>query len=155
VANLHYFNPALVMAVVEVVQGAHTSAETVRLLMDFATGNGKTPIHLRKEIPGFVANRLLGAVSREALYLLENGYATFEEIDMAAEKALGHAMGPFRLMDLTGIDLAYLIRQERYEETGREEDRPPQVIAEKYRRGEFGRKAGKGWYNYPDDASRG
>ncbi|MDB4894141.1 MAG: 3-hydroxyacyl-CoA dehydrogenase, partial [Firmicutes bacterium] len=85
---------------------------------------------------------------------LENGYATFEEIDMAAEKALGHPMGPFRLMDLTGIDLAYLIRRERYETTGREEDRPPRVIAEKYRRGEFGRKAGKGWYSYPDEGTR-
>lgn len=148
VANLHYFNPALVMELVEVVQGPHTSPETAETLMAFARKTGKVPILLKKEISGFVANRILAAVVREAAFLYENGYAGFAEIDLACEKALGYPMGPFRLMDLTGIDVSYLTRMQRFTESGREEDRPPESIAEKYRRGEFGRKTGKGWYDY-------
>lgn len=148
VANLHYFNPALVMQLVEVVQGPHTSEETADTLVEFARRSGKIPIRLRKEISGFVANRLLHALSREACNLLESGVATVEEIDLAAEKALGHPMGPFRLMDNNGIDVAYFVRRQRFEETGREEDRPPRVIEEKYRKGELGRKTGKGFYDY-------
>lgn len=148
VANLHYFNPALVMQLVEVVQGPHTSDETAETLVEFVRRTGKVPIRLRKEISGFVANRLFHALSREACYLLENGIATHEEIDLAAEKALGHPMGPFRLMDNNGLDVAYLVRKQRFEETGREEDRPPRVIEEKYLKGELGRKTGKGFYEY-------
>lgn len=148
VANLHYFNPALVMQLVEVVQGPHTSDETAETLVEFVRRTNKVPIRLRKEISGFVANRLLHALAREACYLLENGIATHEEIDLAAEKALGHPMGPFRLMDNNGIDVAYLVRKQRFEETGREEDRPPRVIEEKYLKGELGRKTGKGFYDY-------
>ncbi len=148
VANLHYFNPAMVMEVVEVVQGPHTSPETAALLLEFARRTGKRPIHLRKEIEGFIANRLLWALNREACFLADNGYATFEEIDLAAEKALGHPMGPFRLMDLTGIDLAYLIRSARYRESGREEDRPPRCIEERYRAGHYGQKTKRGFYTY-------
>jgi len=148
VANLHYFNPALVMQVVEVVQGAHTSTETAETLMDFARKNGKTPIWINKEIDGFVVNRILGAINREAIFLLENGYATPEAIDIGSEKGLGHPMGPFKLMDLVGIDISYLIRKGKYEETGLEEDRPAKVLEEKYLKGEFGKKTGKGWYDY-------
>jgi 3-hydroxybutyryl-CoA dehydrogenase len=148
VANLHYFNPAMVMEVVEVVQGPHTAPETVALLLEFARRSGKRPILLQKEIEGFIANRLLWAVSREACFLLDGGYATFEEIDLAAEKALGHPMGPFRLMDLTGIDLAYLIRTARHRATGSEGDRPPPCIEERYRAGHYGRKTGRGFYTY-------
>ena len=148
VANLHYFNPALVMEVVEVVQGPHTTPETVELLLEFARRNGKKPILLKKEIEGFIANRLLWALAREATSLLDGGYATFEEIDLAAEKALGYPMGPFRLMDLTGIDLAYMIRTARHKATGREEDKPPRCIEERYRAGHYGRKTGRGFYTY-------
>lgn len=155
VANLHYFNPALVMQLVEVVQGPHTSTETAELLVEFARRTGKIPIWLKKEISGFVANRLLGAVVKEAVFLLESGIATHEEIDLAAEKALGYPMGPFRLMDLTGIDVAYLVRKQRYEESGQEEDRPPRSIEEKYLKGEWGRKTGKGWYDYRNEGGKG
>jgi 3-hydroxybutyryl-CoA dehydrogenase len=148
VANLHYFNPALVMEVVEVVQGPHTAPETVELLLEFARRNGKRPILLKKEIEGFIANRLLWALAREATSLLDGGYATFEEIDLAAEKALGYPMGPFRLMDLTGIDLAFMIRTARHRATGREEDKPPRCIEERYRAGHYGRKTGRGFYTY-------
>ena len=148
VANLHYFNPAMVMEVVEVVQGPHTSAETASLLVEFAQRVGKRPILMKKEIEGFIANRLLRALGRKATFLVDQGYATFEEVDLAAEKALGHPLGPFRLMDLTGIDLAFMIRSAIYESSGREEDRPPRCIEERYRAGHYGRKTGRGFYRY-------
>ncbi|KKM10089.1 3-hydroxyacyl-CoA dehydrogenase [Clostridiales bacterium PH28_bin88] len=148
VLNMHYFNPALVMELVEVVQGPHTSDETAEVIMELSRRTGKIPIHLKKEISGFVANRILGAVVREACSLLEKGIATHEEIDLAVEKALRYPMGPFRLMDLTGIDVSYLVRVQRFQETGQEEDRPPKVIEEKYKKGELGRKTGKGFYDY-------
>ena len=148
VANLHYFNPAMVMEVVEVVQGPHTSEETATVLVEFVRRVGKRPILMKKEIEGFIANRLLHALGHEATFLVDAGYATFEEIDLAAEKALGHPLGPFRLMDLTGIDLSYLIGNARYEASGREEDRPARCIEERYRAGHYGRKTGRGFYSY-------
>lgn len=154
VANLHYFNPALVMQVVEVVQGPHTSEETALALVDFSRRTGKTPIHMKREIFGFVANRLLHALAREALFLEEHGYATHEEIDLALEKALGHPMGVFRLMDLTGIDVAYLVRQQKYLETGDEADKPPKSIVERFEKGHLGRKTGRGWYEYRRDGDQ-
>ena len=148
VANLHYFNPALVMEVVEVVQGAHTSLETAEKLIKFVESLKKTPIWLKKEIDSFVVNRLLGAIYREAMFLVENGYASPREVDIGSEKGLGHPMGPFKLMDLVGLDVAYLIRKERFDYTGLEEHRPPKILEEKYLKGELGKKTGKGWYEY-------
>ena len=148
VANLHYFNPALVMEVVEVVQGAHTSLETSEKLIKFVESLKKTPIWLKKEIDSFVVNRLLGAIYREAMFLVENGYASPREVDIGSEKGLGHPMGPFKLMDLVGLDVAYLIRKERFDYTGLEEHRPPKILEEKYLKGELGKKTGKGWYEY-------
>lgn len=146
-ANLHFFNPALVMKLTEVVQGPHTSNETVELLLDFSRKIGKDPIWVKKEIEGFIANRILRAVSNEALYLVEEGVATPEEIDIAAQEGLNYPMGPFRLMDLTGIDLSFFNLKRVYEETG--EKRPGyELLEEKYEAKEWGRKTGKGWYQY-------
>ncbi|NMA69856.1 MAG: 3-hydroxyacyl-CoA dehydrogenase family protein, partial [Desulfitobacterium sp.] len=118
VANLHFFNPALVMKLVEVVKGPHTSEDTVQTLMDFCEKLDKIPVLLKKEIYGFVVNRILTALRTEAIFLLDMGIATHEEIDTAVTLALGHPMGPFRLMDLTGIDLTYYVNMERFQETG-------------------------------------
>lgn len=148
VCNLHFFNPVLVMDLVEVVKGPHTSEETAQTAVELVKQIHKTPILLKKEIAGFVANRMLGKLMDEAIYLLENDIATVEEIDLACTKALNHPIGPFALMDLTGIDVTYYIRQTRYEETGDESQKPPKVIVEKFENGEFGRKTGKGFYSY-------
>lgn len=148
VCNLHFFNPVLVMELVEVVQGSHTSDETAEIAMELAKQLNKHPILLKKEIDGFVANRILGKVMDEAIYLLENGIASIEEIDLACTKALNHPIGPFALMDLTGIDTTYFIRQTQYEVSGDERLKPPKVITEKFENGEFGRKTGKGFYSY-------
>jgi 3-hydroxybutyryl-CoA dehydrogenase len=148
VANMHYFNPAMVMEVVEVVQGPHTSAETAEMLVEFCRRTGKKPIWMKREIDGFIANRLLGAVIREAGRLVDEGYASFEEVDLAAEKALGHPMGPFRLLDMTGIDVSYLVSQDRYKRTGKEEDKPARCIEDRVKSGHLGRKTGQGFYSY-------
>ncbi|HFR3412533.1 TPA: 3-hydroxyacyl-CoA dehydrogenase family protein, partial [Streptococcus suis] len=100
-ANFHYFNPALVMKLVEVVKGQHTSMETVERLMDFARNTGKDPVFVMKENDGFLANSVLRAVSRKAMELYDEGIASYQDIDTAVEKGLNYPMGPFRLMDLT------------------------------------------------------
>ncbi len=148
--NLHYFNPALVMQLVEVVRGEHTGDAAVEIAMEFARNTGKKPICINKEIPGFVANRINAAVTREACLLLEKGIASVEDIDTACEKGLGYPMGPFRLMDLTGIDVNYFVRCDRFADSGDEFDRPSPLVKAKYEAREYGRKTGKGWYDYSD-----
>lgn len=148
VCNMHFFNPALVMKCVEVVKGPHTSEETAQLTMELARKLDKIPVLLHKEIYGFLVNRILAAISQEALYLLDTGVASAEDIDSAVVNALGHPMGPFRLNDLTGIDLSYHISMERYQSSGDPKDKPSPTIVEKYVKGEWGEKAGKGFYQY-------
>ena len=114
----------------------------------FVESLGKTPVKLKREVPGFLANRLLNALRREALDLYEGGVADFEDIDLAAKTALGHPMGPFELMDLVGIDVVYLIRLAEYEQTGDPASLPAKSVTEKYEAGDYGRKTGKGWYDY-------
>ncbi|MEV8157565.1 3-hydroxyacyl-CoA dehydrogenase family protein [Kocuria salsicia] len=148
VCNVHFFNPALVMKCVEVVPNPATSPETVETAMALARSIGKEPVQLKKEVPGFVANRLLGALRTEALKLYEDGVADYEDIDVAAKTALNHPMGPFELMDMVGIDVVYLIRLAEYEQTGDPASLPAESIREKYEAGEYGRKSGRGWYDY-------
>lgn len=148
VCNMHFFNPVLVMKLVEVVQGPHTSEETTQITMDLCKKMGKIGILLKKEIYGFVVNRILTAIFKESLYLADRGIATPEEIDLAVTNALGHPMGPFRLLDLVGIDLKYLSDIEHYKETGDPNDQPSPKIVEKFAKGEWGVKSKKGFYNY-------
>ncbi|WP_458352972.1 3-hydroxyacyl-CoA dehydrogenase family protein [Peribacillus frigoritolerans] len=148
--NMHFFFPPLVMDCVEVVMSNQTSEETAKLAMEVTENMNRTGILLRKEISGFVANRILGALQREALYLYEEGIVDYEEIDLICRKALGHPIGPFELMDLSGIDVGYFVMQQRYTETGNPEDKPNACIEEKVNKGHLGRKTGKGWYDYPN-----
>ena len=148
--NIHYFNPALVMELVELVRGPHTGDEAVELARTFAINTGKSPIVLNKEIAGFVGNRINAAVVHEALSLLEKGLPLWEDIDTACEKGLNYPMGPFRLMDLTGIDVNYYVRVDRYAESHDSFDAPNPLVIEKFKKGEFGKKTGKGWYDYTD-----
>lgn len=148
VCNMHFFNPALVMKLVEVVQGPHTSDETVQVAIDLCHKLGKTPVKLKKEIYGFLVNRILTAIKNEALFLADMDIASPQEIDTAVVNALGHPLGPFRLMDLTGLDLAYHISMEKYKETLDPKDKPSPLLVEKYVNKEFGKKTKKGWYTY-------
>lgn len=150
VCNLHFFNPALVMACVEIVRGPLTSDETVATSLALVERLGKTPVVLDKEIPGFVANRILGAVRDEALRLLEGGIADVATIDTACRTALGYPMGPFELMDLTGIDIGYLTKLDRFAQSGDPSDAPSATVTALVERGELGRKTGLGFYRYGD-----
>ncbi|MBA2176404.1 3-hydroxyacyl-CoA dehydrogenase family protein [Halobacillus locisalis] len=148
VCNMHFFFPALVMDCVEVVKGDHTSDETANTVMEVCEQMGRTATLLKKEISGFVANRILFAIQKEAMSLYEGGYADFEDIDTIVRKALNHPVGPFELMDLSGLDVGYYVMQQQYEETGDPKDRPSQTLVEKVESGELGRKTGKGFYTY-------
>ena len=139
VINLHFFNPALVMKIVEVVKGPHVSEETFRTVYEFARQIGKTPVTVEKEIYGFVVNRIFSALTREACYLVDQGVASIEDIDTAVKGALGHSMGPLETLDMTGIDLEYNVYMEKFRTSGALEDRPAACLTERYARGEFGR----------------
>jgi len=148
VVNLHFFNPALVMKLVEVVQGPHVSDETTRISIDLCDKLGKVPVHVKKEVEGFLLNRIFFSIFNEAQWLLEMGVASIEDIDKACVFGAGHPMGPYTLMDLTGIDLAYTMAMEKFRKTGNREDLPAPTLVERYVKGEYGRKNGKGWYDY-------
>ncbi|MCD7032693.1 3-hydroxyacyl-CoA dehydrogenase family protein [Metabacillus sp. GX 13764] len=148
VINMHFFFPPLVMDCVEVVTSEKTSEATAQATMEVSRQINRTAVLLKKEISGFIANRILGALQKEAVYLYENGYADFEDIDTICKKALNHPIGPFELMDLSGIDVGYYVMEQRYAETGNPEDKPAACIEDKVRKGELGRKTGKGWYQY-------
>ncbi|MGQ4615820.1 3-hydroxyacyl-CoA dehydrogenase NAD-binding domain-containing protein [Nocardia sp. R7R-8] len=150
VCNVHFFNPALVMKCVEVVAGPQTAPETVDAAVDLVRRLGKVPVVLSKEIPGFIANRILNAVRDEAIHLYENGIASVDAIDTACRTALGYPMGPFELMDLTGIDIGYFTKTARYAETGDPRDAPSESVTRLVEAGQLGRKAGIGWYVYDE-----
>lgn len=148
VLNVHFFNPALVMKLVEIVQGPHVSDDTYQISFDLAKKLDKIPIHIKKEVNGFVLNRIIKAIQSEALWMLEMDVASFEDIDKACVYGAGHPMGPFRLVDLTGIDLAYTLAMETFKETGDPADFPSPQLVQRYAKGEYGEKTGKGWYKY-------
>ncbi|MGI8314786.1 3-hydroxyacyl-CoA dehydrogenase family protein [Halobacillus mangrovi] len=148
VCNMHFFFPPLVMDCVEVVKGEHTSEQTADIAMKVCDQINRTAVLLQKEISGFIANRILFAIQIEAMSLYEGGYADFKDIDTIVRKALRHPLGPFELMDLSGIDVGYYVMQQQYEETGDPKDKPSKTLTEKMEAGELGRKTGKGFYSY-------
>ncbi|MBP1714515.1 MAG: 3-hydroxyacyl-CoA dehydrogenase NAD-binding protein [Deltaproteobacteria bacterium] len=148
VINLHFFNPALVMKLVEVVQGPHVSDETTRVSLDLCQKIDHVSVHLKREVDGFLLNRIFGAIYREAFWLLEMGIASAEDIDKACVYGAGHPMGPFRLMDLTGLDLSYTMGLEAFKATGDRSLLPIPSLVAHYCKGEYGEKVGKGWYDY-------
>lgn len=148
VVNMHFFNPALVMKLVEVVQGPHVSDETADLTMALCEDLKKVPVRLKKEVDGFLLNRIFAAINREANWLLEMGVAEVEDIDNACVYGAGHPMGPFRLNDLTGLDLSYIMAMEKFRASGDPADLPGPRLTEHYVKGEYGEKTGKGWYDY-------
>ena len=147
--NMHFFFPVLVMELCEVVRGPQTAEATVRTAMDFVREMGRVPVLINREIDGFIVNRILHHASQEAYRLLDTGVATFEDIDTAVEKGLNWPLGPFRLGDLTGLDVTYNARRHIYETTGDPVYRPSEQLRRKVEEGKLGRKTGEGWYRYP------
>jgi 3-hydroxybutyryl-CoA dehydrogenase len=147
VAGMHFFNPAPVMKLVEVVQAAQTDAEVVEAVYELAKQMNKTPV-LCKDAPGFIVNHVARPYYIEALKLVEMGITDFETVDRLME-ASGFKMGPFKLMDLIGNDVNYAVSCSVYEAMNKPERlKPSPIQKERVDKGELGRKTGKGYYNY-------
>lgn len=152
VAGMHFFNPAPVMPLVEVVQGARTASSTVEALVELANKMGKTPI-VAKDTPGFIVNRVARPFYGEALRMLGEGTAAHEQIDLVVRQGAGFRMGPFELMDLIGIDVNFAATQSMYEQTfGEPRYRPHLIQARMVQQKALGRKTGRGFYRYDLDA---
>ncbi len=148
VLGLHFFNPAHIMKLVEVVLGQNTGQDVVRAAVDFVTHIGKTPVTV-KDTPGFIVNRIARPFYGEALRLLGENVATVEQIDRIAKSLGGFAMGPFELMDLIGIDVNFSVTQSMYEQYfGEPRYRPHPIQKRMVESGTLGKKSGKGFYQY-------
>lgn len=147
VAGLHFFNPVPIMKLVEVVKTIATSQETVNTLFAFATKLGKEPI-LAKDTPGFVVNRLLVPYLLYAIRAYEEGLASREDIDKGMKLGCGYPMGPLELLDFVGLDTTYYIAQIMFDEFKDPMMAPPTLLKRMVLAGHFGRKSGKGFYDY-------
>jgi len=152
VLNMHFYPPIWERPVVELMGGSKTSQKTMGIAMRFARSIGLTPLVVKKEISGFLFNRIWNAIKREALFLVDGGYASFEDIDRAWMINTEMKIGPFGLMDMVGLDVIYNVSMAYYREGGDERDRPPKILMDKVERGELGVKTGKGFYTYPNPA---
>lgn len=147
VAGMHFFNPAPVMRLVEIVRGLATSEETVRALADLARRWGKTPV-IAKDTPGFIVNRVARPFYLEALRLVGEGVADPPTVDRLV-RALGFRMGPFELMDLIGLDVNLAVSESIYRAFFEEPRfRPHPLPRQMVQAGRLGRKTGTGWYEY-------
>ena len=147
VLGLHFFNPAPVMKLLEIVRTIATSDETLELGKEFGQSLGKTVV-IAQDTPGFIVNRLLTPFTLNAIRMLEAGVATRDDIDNAVRLGLGHPMGPLQLADLIGLDTIYHSANARYEELKEPQYAPPPLLKRMLNAGWFGRKAGRGFYEY-------
>jgi 3-hydroxybutyryl-CoA dehydrogenase len=147
VIGLHFFNPAPVMKLVEVVLGEWTSPETLETALKFVESLGKVPVKV-KDTPGFIVNRLIIPFINEAAQMVMEGVAKPEDIDTACKLGLNHPIGPLALADLIGLDVIQAIMETLYRETGDPKYRVCPLIRRMVRAGLLGRKSGRGFYNY-------
>lgn len=148
VVGMHFFNPPVLMPLVEVIRGASTSDEVVRVTVEVSRRFGKTPVVVNKDVPGFIVNRILGRLMNTACYMVERGLATVEDVDATVFYTLGFPMGVFELADYSGIDVFYLVSTAMAERGVR--GIPCRLFEEKYRSGRYGVKSGEGFYKYPE-----
>lgn len=147
VIGMHFFNPAAVMKLVELIKGLTTSDETVEKVKSIVEEIGKTPVEV-KEAPGFVVNRILVPMISEGIYCLQEGLSSPEGIDTAMKLGANHPMGPLELADLIGLDIVLNIMDYLKDTIGSDKYAAPVLLRQKVAAGELGRKSGKGFYDY-------
>jgi 3-hydroxybutyryl-CoA dehydrogenase len=151
--GLHFFNPPVMMQLVEIVRALTTSDATVAALRDFVTRLGHQPV-VCKDTPGFIVNRLMVPIMLEAVRALEQGVASIDDIDKAVKLGLRHPMGPFELIDYTGVDINYHVANVFFEEFKDPRWAPPALLKRMYLAGHLGVKTGKGFYEYDETGKK-
>ena len=145
--GMHFFNPATVMKLVEVIRGTHTSDETYKTIAELAAAIGKEPVEVN-EAPGFVVNKILVPMINEGIDLVYTGVASVEGVDTAMKLGANHPMGPLALGDLIGLDVCLAIMDTLYDETHDPKYRASLLLRKMVRAGKLGRKTGIGFYDY-------
>jgi 3-hydroxybutyryl-CoA dehydrogenase len=149
VCGMHFFNPVPIMKLVEIIHGYATSDESIMITKELAKRMGKVTVEVKKDSPGFIVNRIMIPHMIEAIKIVEEGIASIEDVDTAVKNGLNYPMGPFELMDLTGIDVAYFVTDYFYRELNKESKwAAPNLLKTMIRAGRFGKKTREGWYTY-------
>ncbi|MEU8232059.1 3-hydroxyacyl-CoA dehydrogenase family protein [Actinoplanes sp. NPDC048967] len=148
VVGIHFFSPVPMMKLVELVRGYQTSDETMASARNFAEEVGKTCVEVKRDVAGFVSNRLFSALLVEAIKLVETGVVSAADLDTVMKLGFGHAMGPLATVDLTGLDVMLNATSNIYHDTADEKFFPPELLQRMVTAGDLGRKTGKGFYTY-------
>jgi 3-hydroxybutyryl-CoA dehydrogenase len=148
VVGVHFFSPVPMMKLVELVRGYQTSDDTFATARSYAEEIGKTCVEVKRDVAGFVSNRLFSALLVEAIQLVESGVVSAADLDTVMKLGFGHSMGPLATVDLTGLDVMLHAAGNIYRDTGDAKFFPPELLQRMVTAGDLGRKTGKGFYTY-------
>lgn len=150
VLNMHFYSFPWRRRILELMKGTFTTDEVFQRASDFSRSINVIPLKVLKESTGFIFNRVWRAIKRECLQVVDEGVASFEDVDRAWMSLYQTKIGPFALMDRVGLDVVRDIELVYFEESGDPRDKPPKILLDKIKNGEFGVKTGKGFYSYPN-----